>query len=72
MENLKKTGAAETTLTFIKEKETKNTYRYQEVKKDGKFIIGPLYIQKSFLEDRNTPEIKITIHKNMNDIYQHK
>ena len=30
MENLNKT--TEKTLTFIKEKETKNTYRYQEVK----------------------------------------
>ena len=70
MENLNKT--AEKTLTFIKEKETKNTYRYQEVKKNGKFIIGPLYIQKSFFEDRNIPEIKITIHKNMNDKYEYK
>jgi hypothetical protein len=54
----------EKTLEFIKEKETKNTIRYQEVKAGGeKVVIGPLYIQKSFLPDK-CPEninIKITI-----------
>ena len=39
----------EKTLEFVKEKETKNTIRYQEVKDDGEIVIGPLYIQKSFL-----------------------
>ena len=42
------------TLDFKKEKETKNTIRYQEVKDKENFVIGPLYIQKSFLPEKNT------------------
>ena len=42
---------SEKTITFTKEKETKNTVRYQEDKVEGEnIVIGPLYIQKSFLE----------------------
>jgi len=52
------------TLDFKKEKETKNTIRYQEVKDKDKFIIGPLYIQKSFLPEKVPENIKITIHIN--------
>ena len=57
------------TLEFIKEKETKNTIRYQEVKEgeegeEGQIVIGPLYIQKSFLPDKIPEKIKITIHIN--------
>ena len=52
------------TLEFIKEKETKNTIRYQEVKEGGDIVIGPLYIQKSFLSDKIPEKIKITIHIN--------
>ena len=48
-------------LTFVKEKETKNTFRYQEVKENGKVVIGPLYIQKWFLQEKNIPKISITI-----------
>jgi|TARA_R110001599_G_scaffold29595_4_gene100983 hypothetical protein len=51
----------EKTLEFVKEKETKNTIRYQEVKDDGEIVIGPLYIQKSFLPDKIPENIKITI-----------
>ncbi len=51
----------EKTLEFIKEKETKNTIRYQEVKEDGEIVIGPLYIQKSFLPDKIPENIKITV-----------
>jgi hypothetical protein len=54
-------------LEFIKEKETKNTIRYQEVKGEGgegQIVIGPLYIQKSFLPDKIPEKIKITIHIN--------
>jgi len=54
-------------LEFIKEKETKNTIRYQEVKEGsegGDIVIGPLYIQKSFLPDKIPEKIKITIHIN--------
>ena len=57
----------EKTLEFIKEKETKNTIRYQEVKEGekGEIVIGPLYIQKSFLPDKIPENIKITIHINV-------
>ena len=48
-------------LVFVKEKETKNTIRYQEVKENGNIVIGPLYIQKSFLPDKIPENIKITI-----------
>ena len=48
-------------LVFVKEKETKNTIRYQEVKEHGNIVIGPLYIQKSFLPDKIPENIKITI-----------
>ena len=54
-------------LEFIKEKETKNTIRYQEVKEGSEgedIVIGPLYIQKSFLPDKIPEKIKITIHIN--------
>ena len=55
------------TLEFIKEKETKNTISYQEVKEGSEgedIVIGPLYIQKSFLPDKIPEKIKITIHMN--------
>jgi len=57
----------EKTIEFIKEKETKNTIRYQEVKEGekGEIVIGPLYIQKSFLPDKIPENIKITIHINV-------
>ena len=49
-------------LTFAKEKETKNTVRYQEVPSDGEAtVIGVLYIQKSALSAGIPPEITMTI-----------
>jgi hypothetical protein len=54
----------EQTLEFIKEKETKNTIRYQEVKGNREIVIGPLYIQKSFLPKKIPENIKITININ--------
>ena len=50
-------------LEFIKDKETKNTIRYQEVEKDGWARVGTLYIQKAAvtqekLGDRIVVEIK--------------
>ena len=49
-------------LTFAKEKETKNTVRYQEVPSEGAAaVIGPLYIQKSALGAGVPPEITMTI-----------
>ena len=46
-------------LTFKKEKETKNTVRYQE--QGESIVIGPLYIQKSALGAGVPPEIVVTI-----------
>tara|TARA_Y100000310_G_scaffold85741_1_gene82552 strand:+ start:205 stop:381 length:177 start_codon:yes stop_codon:yes gene_type:complete len=46
-------------LTFKKEKETKNTVRYQE--QGESTVIGPLYIQKSALGAGIPPEITVTI-----------
>ena len=47
---------------FQKEKETKNTVRYQEVVEDGKPpVIGTLYLQKWFAGDSG--ELTITIEK---------
>jgi hypothetical protein len=50
------------TIKFRKEKETKNTVRYQEVVEEGKPpIIGTLYLQKWFAGDTET--INITVDK---------
>ena len=49
-------------LTFGKEKETKNTVRYQELPSDGAdIVIGPLYVQKSALSAGIPEKISITI-----------
>ena len=48
-------------LNFKKEKETKNTIRYQEIKVNDKFNIGPIYFQKSYLGSNPPQEIKIII-----------
>ncbi|HUV85302.1 MAG TPA: hypothetical protein VMV86_06290 [Methanosarcinales archaeon] len=47
-------------LIFKKEKETKNTIRYQEVTKRERAIIGALYILKSELGDLGET-IKVSI-----------
>ena len=39
-------SAMERTLTFELEKDTKNTYRFQEVAKGAPPLIGTLYMQK--------------------------
>ena len=50
------------TIKFRREKETKNTVRYQEVVEEGKpTIIGALYLQKWFAGDTET--INITVEK---------
>lgn len=56
--------------TFIMEKETKNTIRFQESTSNDEIgtVIGPLYIQKEALKHLNFAEgntIKITI-ENLN------
>ena len=48
-------------IKFTIEKETKNTVRYKEVKVDNSFIIGTLYVQKSYLGDNAPKEITVTI-----------
>ena len=50
-------------LEFVKEKETKNTIRYQEVKEeeDEDIVIGSLYVQKNFLPEKIPENLKITI-----------
>ena len=53
----------EKTLTFTREKDTKNTVRYQEVR-DGygsDVVIGPLYIQKHFLPPMIPKNLRITV-----------
>ena len=47
-------------LKFTKEKETKNTIRYQE-QSDGDVVIGPLYVQKSALGENPPKELHIAI-----------
>ena len=54
----------ERTVTFNKDKETKNTIRYQETGPKDKIIIGPLYIQKAFLGD--TPPANVTVTVKLN------
>ena len=51
----------EKTLTFTREKDTKNTIRYQEVNDGPDVVIGPLYIQKHFLPTNIPTNIQITI-----------
>ena len=50
----------ERTLTFELEKDTKNTYRFQEVAKGAPPVIGTLYIQKWLFETAPTT-ITVTI-----------
>ena len=50
------------TIKFRREKETKNTVRYQEVVEEGKPpIIGTLYLEKWFAGETET--INITVEK---------
>ena len=49
------------TLTFTREKDTKNTIRYQEVRDGSDVVIGPLYIQKHFLPKIIPTNLRITV-----------
>ncbi len=49
------------TITFTKEKETKNTVRYQEETEGKPPIVNTLYIQKWFLGNPPPEKIKVTI-----------
>jgi hypothetical protein len=50
----------EITLTFTKEKETKNTIKYAEQERPGKPpIVGSLYLQKWFAAGRESVTVTI-------------
>ena len=49
-------------LTFKREKETKNTVRYQEQGTD--IVIGPLYMQKSALGKNPPEELTMSMERN--------
>lgn len=54
-------------LTFQLEKETKNTFRLQELNEDGdiasadEWLIGNLYVQKSFFGGKTPKNLKVTL-----------
>jgi hypothetical protein len=49
-------------LEFVRERETKGTWRYQEVESgDGEPAVGSLYVQKSALGDRPPDKLRVTI-----------
>ena len=49
-------------LTFVQEKETQNTVRYQEQIEDGEAkVIGPLYVQKSALGENPPQVLSVTV-----------
>ena len=45
----------ELTLRFERERETKNTIRYQELAEDGEHIVGSLYVRKAELARLGDP-----------------
>ena len=57
------TKTAEVTTSFVLEKETKNTRKFEEVPEPGQPpIVGSLYLQKFVLERLGNPEtVTITI-----------
>ncbi len=51
---------SEVSVTFVYEKETKNSVRYKEEPEPGKApIVGSLYVQKWFAGDSKTLTVKI-------------
>ena len=57
-------ATAELTVAFIKERDTKNAVRFQEVLADDRErgVVGTLYVLKSDLEDLGNPlELEVTI-----------
>lgn len=50
------------TIKFRKERETKNTWRYEEIAEDGITVIGTIYFQKWALKERfKTPPDTLTL-----------
>lgn len=53
--------AEKVTVVFAREKETKNTVRFQEKPAEGKPpIIGTLYVQKWFANDRDKMSVTVS------------
>lgn len=51
------TAAKSITVEFVKERETKGTWRYQEVPpENAEAVIGTLYVRKFALADVGVPE----------------
>jgi len=56
-----------TTLSFVQEKSTKNTVRFQELSKDGlpvfgvDAVIGIVYVQKSAFSGKPPKYIRLTL-----------
>ena len=46
----------ELTLRFERERETKNTIRYQELAEDGEHVVGSLYVRKAELARLGDPQ----------------
>jgi len=52
-------------LIFSKEKETKGTYRYQEVEDAGRdTVVGSLYVKKAMVGDPPPAQLRVTIEAN--------
>jgi hypothetical protein len=52
-------------LVFSKEKETKGTYRYQEVEvAEREIAVGSLYLKKSVVGDPPPAQLRVTIEAN--------
>jgi hypothetical protein len=52
-------------LVFSKEKETKGTYRYQEVEAaDRDTAVGSLYLKKAAVGDQPPEQLRVTIEAN--------
>ncbi len=49
-------------LEFVRERETKGTWRYQEAESsDGEPTVGSLYVQKTVLGERPPDRLRVTI-----------
>jgi hypothetical protein len=52
-------------LIFNKEKETKGTYRYQELEDAGRdTVVGSLYVKKAMVGDPPPAQLRVTIEAN--------
>jgi hypothetical protein len=49
-------------LTFVFERETKNTYRFDEMPdENGKVSVGTLYVQKAAFDEKQPSMLTVTI-----------